>query len=95
MRILIADDDRVSTHLLEATLRSWGYEVVTCSNGRDGLRHLEQPDGPPLAILDWMMPGLDGPEVCRRVRHAQGSGTPRYLILLTARDRPENTVEGQ
>jgi DNA-binding response OmpR family regulator len=74
-------------------LRAWRYEVVACSNGRDGLRHLEQPDGPLLAVLDWMMPDLDGPEVCRRVR-AHASGTPRYLILLTSKDHPENTVVG-
>ena len=67
--------------------------MVACSNGRDGLRHLEQPDGPLLAVLDWMMPDLDGPEVCRRVR-AHASGTPRYLILLTSKDHPENTVVG-
>ena len=68
------------------------WEVVVCSNGRDALDQLEQDDGPPLAILDWMMPRLDGPDVCREVRQTLRSGPPRYLILLTANDRREDAI---
>ena len=95
MQILISDDDPVSRRLLEVKLCSWGYGVVACADGRAALTHLTTPDGPPLAILDWMMPRPDGPEVCRQVRHAQGdSRTPKYLILLTAKTDREEVVEG-
>ena len=60
MRVLIAEDDAVSRRLLEATLTKWGYEVVVTTDGLQALEALSQPDAPSLAILDWMMPGLDG-----------------------------------
>ena len=93
MRVLIAEDDPISRRLLEATLERWGYEVVVTADGAEAWQALQRPDPPPLAILDWMMPGLDGVEVCRRVRGA-GSPTPPYLILLTAKGRREDTVAG-
>ena len=68
MKILIADDSIVSRHLLEATLRKWGYEVVVACDGAEALEILEKQDTPSLAILDWMMPGMTGLEVCRRIR---------------------------
>ena len=68
MRILIADDSIVSRHLLEATLRKWGYEVMVACDGSQALDLLQGDDAPALAILDWMMPGLTGLEVCRRIR---------------------------
>lgn len=67
MKILIADDDRVSRRLLETTLKKWGYEVVACANGRSAHEKLIAADAPSVAILDWMMPEMDGVEVCRRV----------------------------
>ena len=94
MNILIAEDEAIACRLLEATLLAWQHEVVVCSNGRDALDQLSQDDGPPLAILDWMMPGLDGPDVCREVRQTLRSGPPRYLILLTANDRREDAIAG-
>lgn len=68
MKILIADDSTVSRHLLESIVRKWGYEVVSTSDGNQAWDVLQRPDAPRLAILDWMMPGLTGPEVCKLVR---------------------------
>lgn len=93
MRILIAEDDAVSRRVLEATLTKWGYEVVVTTDGQQALEALKHPDAPSLAVLDWMMPGLDGSEVCRRVRQSGGDRL-LYLILLTAKGRKEDIVEG-
>lgn len=93
VRVLIAEDDAVSRRLLESTLRRWGYEVAVVVDGREAWAALEQPDAPALAVLDWMMPGLDGVDVCRRVR-GQTRPTPPYIILLTAKTRREDVVEG-
>lgn len=92
MKVLIAEDDPVSRCLLEATLVKSGYEVTVTTNGEDALRELQR-DAPPVAILDWMMPGLDGVEVCRRVRAIQ-TPTPTYLILLTAKSEKRDIVHG-
>jgi two-component system cell cycle response regulator len=93
MQILIADDSLVSRHLLEATLRTWGYEVVVACDGAEAWKCLERDDAPALAILDWMMPGLTGPEVCRLVR--QKAKEPyTYILLLTSRSLKEDVVEG-
>ncbi|HEY4710982.1 MAG TPA: response regulator, partial [Candidatus Acidoferrales bacterium] len=64
-RILVAEDDPVSRRMLEAFLQKWGYQVVTAVDGLDAVRILESDQAPSLAILDWMMPGLEGPEVCQ------------------------------
>ncbi|MEO8484471.1 MAG: diguanylate cyclase [Acidobacteriota bacterium] len=90
MKILVADDDRVSRRLLENTLTRLKHEVISVGDGPSALASLLGPDGPRLAILDWMMPGADGIEVCRQAR----AKTERYvyIILLTARDRREDLV---
>ena len=93
MRILIAEDDAVSRHLLEATLTKWGYEVISATDGLQALGVMSQPDAPSLAVLDWMMPGLDGAEVCRRAR-SLGTDRLLYIILLTAKGRKEDIVQG-
>jgi phosphoserine phosphatase RsbU/P len=93
MKILIAEDDLVSRRLLEATLTRWGYETVVACDGPQAWQLLRQPEAPRLAILDWMMPGLDGVEVCRRVR-GLSQEQPTYLILLTARDATIDVVTG-
>ena len=93
MRVLIADDSLVSRHLLEATLKGWGYDVAVACDGAEAWRILEQEDAPSLAILDWMMPGFTGPEVCRLVR--QKSKEPyTYILLLTSKSLKEDVVEG-
>jgi two-component system cell cycle response regulator len=88
VRILIADDDAPSRRVLEATVRRLGHDPVVVTNGIDAQEVLLRPDGPRLAILDWMMPGADGLAVCRAVR--QRVGPYVYLVLLTARDRHED-----
>lgn len=93
VRILVAEDDPVARRLLEVTLQRWGYEVVAVSDGMAAWEVLAREDAPLLAVLDWMMPGLDGVEVCRRVR-ALGRASPTYLILLTARGEKADVVTG-
>ena len=92
-RILIAEDHHVSRHLLERNLVNWGFEVVTVEDGEEAVRVLEGDDPPPIALLDWMMPKLDGAQVCARVR--QQTGRPYiYLILLTAKSQKEDVATG-
>lgn len=93
MKVLIAEDDAVSRRLLEATLMRWGYEVIVTRDGDEAWQALQQADAPPLAILDWMMPGLDGVEICRLVRQ-RGHEPYIYLILLTTKSLKENIIEG-
>lgn len=92
--ILIAKYDPISRQLLQETLEKWGYQVQTKTNGADALTALLGEDAPLLAILDWMMPEHDGPEVCallRKEAEATGRQVP-YLILLTARANSEDCV---
>ena len=93
MKVLIAEDDRVSRGLLVATLTNAGHEVVAAEDGEEAWRLLQAPEAPRLAVLDWMMPGIDGVEICRRLRRAKDSEYV-YLILLTTKDRQEDVVEG-
>jgi DNA-binding response OmpR family regulator len=93
LRILVAEDDAVSRHMLHATLARWGYDVVVTCDGLQALEELRQESAPPLAILDWMMPGLDGVEVCRQVRAAPAA-QPSYLILLTAKGQKDEIIAG-
>jgi diguanylate cyclase (GGDEF)-like protein len=92
-RILIADDSVVSRRLLQATLEQFGYEVVTVGDGAAAWEELRTPDSPQLAILDWVMPGYTGPEVCRLVRDEQ-SERYRYLMLLTSRTQKQDLITG-
>jgi len=95
MRILIADDSIVSRHLLDATLRKWGYEVVVACDGLEAWNVLQAEDPPKIAILDWVMPGLTGPEVCRRVReHTKEKESYTYILLLTSKSLREDLIEG-
>jgi diguanylate cyclase (GGDEF)-like protein len=93
VKILIAEDDPVSCRILTTTLSRLGHEVVITETGLEAYAALTKPGAPLLAILDWMMPGMDGVEVCRRVRQ-EVTGAPVYLILLTAMSRKEDLIEG-
>src|SRR5277367_3972199 len=93
VKILIADDSLVSRHLLEATLRKWGYEVAVACDGEEALALLQKDDAPALAILDWMMPGMTGLEVCRRVR-VRAREPYTYILLLTSKSQKEDLIEG-
>jgi diguanylate cyclase (GGDEF)-like protein len=92
VRILIADDDPISSRLLERTLVRLGHEVEVVSDGPDAVTALLRPDAPRMAILDWDMPGADGLVVCRVVR--QRTGPYIYVILLTGRDSRDDIVKG-
>lgn len=93
MKILIAEDDAVSRRLLELFLIRWGYEVVTAQDGEEAFKILKEEGRPSVAILDWMMPGVDGLELCRRLRKNEAtSGT--HIILLTARNGKVDMVQG-
>ena len=93
MKVLIADDSATSRTMLRSALTRWGYEVVLAENGKEALDILSTDDPPHMAVLDWVMPELTGPEVCRRVR-----GTLRepytYILLLTSKNSKGETVEG-
>lgn len=93
MRILIAEDDPVSSRVLKAALEKASHTVVVSGDGTQAWEELRRPDAPRLAILDWMMPGLDGTEVCRRAR-SEESTRGVYVILLTARGQKEDIVSG-
>jgi RNA polymerase primary sigma factor len=93
MRILIAEDDRIPRCVLERTLQGWGHEVLTTCDGLAAWEVLQGDDAPKLAILDWMMPGLDGPQVCRKVR-GLARREPTYCILLTARNAKADVAAG-
>jgi len=93
VKILIADDSIVSRHLLEATLRKWGYDVMVACDGAEALELLQREDAPSLIILDWMMPGMTGVEVCRRIRQ-RDSEPYTYILLLTSKSQKEDLIEG-
>jgi diguanylate cyclase (GGDEF)-like protein len=93
VRILIADDDALSRRLLEKTLMRAGYEVTPVCNGRQAVENLSGYDAPRLALLDWMMPELDGPGVCRETRKRRDQSYV-YMILLTSRESKEDVVAG-
>jgi len=93
LKILIADDSLVSRHLLDATLRKWGYDVAVARDGSEAWDILQRDDAPPVAILDWMMPGMTGPEVCRLVRQ-QAREPYTYILLLTSKSLKEDLIEG-
>jgi diguanylate cyclase (GGDEF)-like protein len=93
MRILIADDDALSLRLLERTLERDGYEVTAVQNGRLAAEHLCRHDGPRLALLDWVMPELDGPAVCREVRQKREQ-VYVHMVLLTSKESKLDMIEG-
>jgi two-component system, cell cycle response regulator len=93
MRILIADDEVMSRKMLQKTLERAGYEVTAVENGRLAANQLCPADGPRLALLDWVMPELDGPGVCREVRKRKDQSYV-YMILLTSREAKEDVVAG-
>jgi CheY-like chemotaxis protein len=93
VRVIIAEDDAVSRKILETLLRKWGHEVTTTRDGEAAWNVLREPGAPPLAILDIMMPGIDGLELCRRLRQSPHT-IPPYIILLTANHGVREIVKG-
>jgi two-component system, cell cycle response regulator len=93
MRILIADDESISRRMLHALLEKWGYEVVAAEDGDSAWAKLKAPDAPRMALLDWMMPGQNGVDVCRALRKERPEPYT-YILLLTAKDSKDGVVEG-
>jgi two-component system cell cycle response regulator len=93
VKILVADDDPVSRRLMERMLQRGGYEVITAQNGRQAADELSRVGGPRLALIDWMMPELDGPSLCRELRSRQNDSYV-YILLLTSKQSGEDLVEG-
>lgn len=93
MKILVAEDSKYYQKMLHDTLNSWGYTVVLADNGEQALERLREEDGPKLAIIDWMMPLMNGLEVCQKVRESLNKSYI-YLILLTANSSKEDVVKG-
>ncbi len=93
MRVLIAEDEPLARRAMEAKLNRWGYETLPAENGNEAWEILQREDAPRLALLDWTMPILSGPELCKKIRAAEFEDYV-YVILLTGKDRTEDIVEG-
>ncbi|HHO77005.1 MAG TPA: response regulator [Deltaproteobacteria bacterium] len=93
MKILIAEDSATTRVILEELLEEWGYTFISATNGNEALEVLSSDDAPNLAILDWIMPGIEGIDVCRQIRRKK-KAFPLYFILLTAKVKNEEIIEG-
>ena len=91
--VLVAEDDPIFLRILQSWFQKWSYRVTAVKNGVDAWEALQQPTAPPMAVLDWMMPGMDGVEVCRKIRGRE-QGPYCYVLLLTAKDDREDVVAG-
>jgi two-component system cell cycle response regulator len=95
MKVLIADDDPGSRLLLSHAVGQWGFDAITVEDGDKALAALQTSEAPALVILDWMMPGIDGPEICRQLRAGSGdSGAYTYILMLTSRSDKDDVVDG-
>lgn len=93
MKVLIADDDSITRKTLEASLSKWGYDVESVENGEQAFEALNKDKHPGVAIIDWMMPGLSGLELCKKIKKTN-SDNPPHLIMLTSKDLQEDIIEG-
>jgi len=93
MQALVVDDSAVYRKLIGDQLRGWGFGVTMAESGSAAWQILEQPDSPKLALLDWVLPDLDGIELCRRIRNARSTGPYVYVILLTSKEGHQNMLE--
>lgn len=91
MNILVADDDAPSTFILNSLLTSWGYEVICARDGNEAWQILSEPEHPHLLLLDWMMPGIEGPEIVRRLRD-RPQKSPYYSIIITSRSNADSAA---
>lgn len=91
IKVVVAEDDPISREVICTQLRTWGFEVLVTRDGREAMEMLRAQTQPVLAVLDWMMPSMDGLEVCRRMRESERLV---YILLLTARSAKEQMVEG-
>ena len=92
MKVLLAEDEPISRHLLVGLLSQWGYEAVPAADGDEAWKLLEGDQPPRIALLDWMMPGIDGVTLCRRIRDSERLSAT-HIILVTGRRKNEDLVE--
>lgn len=92
MKILLVDDSKLDRRRVSECLEEAGFDYVAVDNGTDAWEILQQPDAPTFALLDWVMPGIDGIELCRRIRALGANGTYIYTVMLTAKDRKQNLL---
>src|SRR5205823_3030181 len=93
MKILIAEDDEITNQILVETLSKWQYEVISTTNGTEAWQMLQQEDAPKLALLDWMMPGINGIELCEKIR-ARRQSSYTYILLLTGKTEKADIIRG-
>lgn len=91
--ILVAEDSPIYRHLIEANLNEWGFHFTCARDGKEAWELLKRSDAPRLALLDWVLPEIDGVEVCRRLRNRTGDEPYTYIILLTAKNRKDEMLE--
>ena len=93
MQALVVDDSAVYRKLIGDHLRSWGFGVTVASTGAEAWQIMERPDAPKLVLLDWVLPDLEGIDLCRRVRQAGSSGPYFYIILLTSKEGRQDMLD--
>src|ERR1039458_1460873 len=93
MQALVVDDSAVYRKLIGDHLRSWGFGVTLAETGSEAWRILEEPNAPKLVLLDWVLPDLDGIELCQRIRQAGSSSPYVYIILLTSKEGRQNMLQ--
>ncbi len=93
MKILVVDDDPLTLHMVVYRLRQWGHEVISCTDGNSAWKILADGLVPNVAILDWMMPGMNGPDLCQKIRSKKDCPYV-YIVLLTGRNNPEDLIAG-
>jgi two-component system cell cycle response regulator len=94
MRILVAEDSAVYRHLITGHLKEWGFDVVFAKDGAEAWNLLQQPEAPTLVLLDWVLPQIDGIELCRRIRRAAVPGGYTYTVLISGKDGKNDLLEG-
>lgn len=92
-RVLVIDDSPIYRRLIAGHLREWGFDVTVAENGADGWKILEQPNSPNLVLLDWIMPGMDGVEMCQKLRARRSSDLYVYMILVTSKENPTDLIQ--
>jgi diguanylate cyclase (GGDEF)-like protein len=93
MKVLVADDEPVSRRLLDSSLRRWGYDVIVAQDGLEASQILLSPDSPKLAVLDWLMPGIEGTQLCREIRRNKPEPYT-YILLLTGKRSQDDLIAG-
>ncbi len=94
MKILLAEDSAVYRHVISGHLKEWGFDLQIANDGAAAWELLQAPDAPRLALLDWVLPKIEGVELCRRIRKAQAQSAYTYILLLTGKDGKDDLVEG-